>query len=82
MSRKKTTDGPAPVKNPRLQHRLPREDNAPTIPFDDPPNLQDQALALLGPHRLRIARDGFYLDGRLVNFSAVLKAANLKYRDE
>lgn len=81
MPRKKSTEGLAPKKNPRLQHRLPREDNAPTVPFDDPPNLQDMAQAILGP-RMKMTRQGFFLDGKLCNFKDILKAANLRYRDE
>lgn len=81
MSQDDDTPAPARVKNPRLQHRLPREDNALTVPFDDKPNIQDMAQAVLGP-RMETRRDGFYLDGKLCNLRTILKAANLKFRDE
>lgn len=85
MSRPKSDDASdtseTPAKNPRLQHRLPREDNAVIVPFDDPPNLQDMAQAVLGP-RMKMTRQGFFLDGKLCNLRDILKAANLKFRDE
>jgi hypothetical protein len=71
-----------PAKNPKLKFRLPREDNAIIIPFDDRPPLLDTVMAVLGPHRFQITRDGFKLDGKLVNLKDVLKAANLKPFDE
>lgn len=67
--------------NPKLQFRLPREDNFPVVPFDDPPPLMEQALAILGP-RLKETRAGFTLDGRVRNIRDILKAAGLKFKDE
>lgn len=67
--------------NPNLTNRLPREDNAPIVPFDDKPPLMDTAKVILGA-RLKETRDGFRLDGRLVNVRDVLKAAGLKFKDE
>lgn len=70
-----------PQKNPKLQYRLPREDNCLSVPFDDPPPLLDQAQALLGP-RMKITRHSFFLDGKICNLKDIMKAARLKYKDE
>lgn len=74
-------EAPETVKNPRLQFRLPREDKAIIVPFDDPPPLLDQAAAVLG-QRLVETRMGFKLDGKIVNVAAVVRAAGLKFKDE
>lgn len=66
--------------NPKLQFRLPREDNFPTVPFDDPPPLIDTAQIILGS-RLKITRQCFLLDGKPVNTKDVLAAAGLKFKD-
>ncbi len=67
--------------NPKLQFRLPREDNCLIVPFDDPPPLMEQAAAILGP-RLQETRRGFTLDGKIRNIKDILKIAGLKYKDE
>ncbi len=74
-------DSETPQKNPKLQYRLPREDNCLSVPFDDPPNLLDMAKALLGP-RMVVNRQGFFLDGKICNLKDIMKAARLKFRDE
>lgn len=66
--------------NPKLQFRLPREDNFPTVPFDDPPPLIETAEIILGK-RLKITKQGFLLDGKPANTEKVLKAAGLKFKD-
>lgn len=68
-------------KNPNLTNRLPREDSAIIVPFDDPPPLMEQAAAILGP-RLKETRQGFTLDGRVRNIRDILKVAGLRFRDE
>jgi len=72
---------PKAKKNPNLQNRLPREDKALIVPFDDPPPLMEQAQAVLGP-RMKETKLGFTLDGKLCNVRDILKAAGLKYADE
>lgn len=67
--------------NPKLQFRLPREDKALVVPFDDPPPLMDQAAAVLG-ERLKETRMGYTLDGKVRNIRDILNAAGLKFRDE
>jgi hypothetical protein len=67
--------------NPRLQFRLPREDNFTVVPFDDRPPLMEQAQAVLGP-RLKETREGFTLDGKVRNIRDILKVAGLKFKDE
>jgi hypothetical protein len=67
--------------NPNLQNRLPREDNAPIVPFDDKPPLMEVAKTVLG-ERMQETRWGFKLDGKLCNVRDILKAAGLKYADE
>lgn len=64
-----------------LSRRLPREDNHPVVPFNDPPPLMEIAQAVLGP-RMKETRMGFTLDGKLCNVRDILRAANLKYADE
>lgn len=72
---------PSAAGNPNLKFRLPREDNHPVVPFDDPPPLMEQAQAILGP-RMKETRLGFMLDGKPCNTKDILKAANLKFADE
>lgn len=67
--------------NPRLQNRLPREDRAVVVPFDDPPPLMEQAAAILGS-RLKETRMGYTLDGKIKNIKDILAAAGLKFKDE
>lgn len=75
------TEAEENTKNPRLQFRLPREDHAIVVPFDDPIPLMDQAAAVLGP-RLSETRMGYKLDGKITNVRAILTAAGLKFKDE
>ena len=67
--------------NPNLQNRLPREDNALIVPFDDKPPLMDTAKMILGD-RMQETRWGFKLDGKPCNCRDLLKAAGLKFADE
>lgn len=67
--------------NPKLQFRLPREDNAVVVPYDDKPPLMETAKAILG-ERMQETRMGYKLDGKLCNVKDILKAANLKFADE
>jgi hypothetical protein len=68
------------VPNPRLQFRLPREDNALVVPFDDKPPLMDTAKVILG-ERMQETRMGYRLDGKLCNVKDILKAAGLRFAD-
>lgn len=67
--------------NENLKNRLPREDKAIIVPYDDPPPLMEQAEAVLG-RRMKTTRMGYTLDGKLCNIRDILKAAGLKYADE
>ncbi len=67
--------------NPKLQFRLPREDKAIVVPFDDAPPLMDQASMILGD-RLKETRMGYLLDGKVRNIRYILDAAGLKFKDE
>lgn len=69
------------VPNPKLQFRLPREDNALVVPFDDKPPLMETAKVVLGD-RMQETRQGYKLDGRIVNVRDLLRAAGLRYADE
>lgn len=69
------------VPNPKLQFRLPREDKAIIVPYDDPTPLMEQAQLVLGP-RMTETRMGYKLDGKLCNVRDILNAAGLKYADE
>ena len=66
--------------NPRMSFRLPREDDY-DYHYDEKPTVLDTAFAILGP-RLKENRQGFVLDGKPANLDKVLKAANLKCKDE
>ncbi len=67
--------------NPNLKNRLPREDNAVVVPFDDRPPLMEIAAMVLGK-RFQITRQGYKLDGKICNTATVVKAAGLKFADE
>lgn len=69
------------VPNPKLQFRLPREDKAIIVPFDDKPPLMEVAKTVLG-NRMQETRMGYKLDGKLCNVRDILKAAGLKFADE
>lgn len=72
---------PVKVKNPNLSNRLPREDFAPVIEFDDRPPLIDRCAEVLG-ERFKITKMGFLLDGKPANTDKVVAAAGLQYKDE
>lgn len=69
------------VKNPNLSNRLPREDFAPVVEFDDRPPLIERCQDVL-KDRLKITKLGFLLDGKPVNTDKVVAAAGLLFKDE
>lgn len=68
-------------KNSNLSNRLPREDFAIVIPFDDRPPLMERCKEVLGD-RMRENRLGYFLDGKPANTEKVVRAAGLKFADE
>lgn len=69
------------VKNPNLSNRLPREDFAPVVPFDDRPPLMERCAEVLGD-RFKETRLGYLLDGKPANTDKVVAAAGLLFKDE
>ena len=69
------------VKNPNLSNRLPREDFAPVIEFDDRPPLMERCAEVL-KERFKITKMGFLLDGKPANTDKVVAAAGLLFKDE
>ncbi len=69
------------VKNPNLSNRLPREDFAPAVPFDDRPPLMERCAEVLGD-RFKETRLGYLLDGKPANTDKVVAAAGLLFKDE
>lgn len=74
-------EGPSKGRNANLSNRLPREDFAPCVHYDDRPPLIDRCKEVLGD-RLVIKREGFFLDRRPVNTDKVVEAAGLKYLED
>lgn len=72
---------PVKVKNPNLSNRLPREDFAPCVDFDDRPPLMERCAEVLGD-RLKVTRMGFVLDGKIANTDKVVAAAGLLFKDQ
>ncbi len=72
----------APRKNPNLSNRLPREDFAICVSFDDRPPLMERCKEVLGDRMQEKRGKGFFLDGRPCNTDAIVEAAGLKFKDE
>lgn len=72
----------APVgRNANLSNRLPREDFAPVVHYDDRPPLIEQCQEILGD-RLKITREGFFLDRLPAHTDKIVAAAGLKYLED
>lgn len=69
------------AKNANLSNRLPREDFAIIIPFDDRAPLMERCKDVLGD-RMKENRLGYFLDGKPANTDKIVRAAGLKYADE
>jgi hypothetical protein len=70
-----------PAKNANLSNRLPREDFAIVIPFDDRAPLMERCKDVL-KDRMGENRQGYLLDGKPANTDKVVRAAGLQYADE
>lgn len=68
-------------KNSNLSNRLPREDFAIVIPYDDRAPLMERCKDVLGD-RMGENRNGFLLDGKPANTDKIVAAAGLKFADE
>ena len=69
------------VKNPNLSNRLPREDFAPVVHFDDRAPLMERCAEVLGD-RFKETKLGFLLDGKPANTDKVVAAAGLLFKDQ
>jgi hypothetical protein len=63
-----------------LSFRLPRENPRLCAPYNDEPDLVEQAMSKLGK-RAQVTKMGFLLDGKPVNTDKLLAAAGLKFAD-
>lgn len=78
-----TAAAPAPrVKNANLSNRLPREDFAIVVPFDDRAPLMERCADVLKERLVERRGLGFFLDRRPATVAQIVEAAGLKFKDE
>lgn len=75
-------DDATPVKNPNLSNRLPREDFAIVVPFDDRPPLMERCAEVLKERLVEKRGLGFFLDRRPASVAQIVAAAGLQFKDE
>ncbi|AXQ69780.1 hypothetical protein HOU03_gp487 [Caulobacter phage CcrSC] len=72
---------PAKGRKSNLSNRLPREDFAPVVHFDDRPPLIERCQEIL-KDRLKIKNGCFFLDRNPVHTDKVVEAAGLQYLED
>ncbi|UTU09492.1 hypothetical protein CcrBL47_gp206 [Caulobacter phage BL47] len=74
-------EAPATGRKSNLSNRLPREDFAPCVHYDDRPPLIEQCQEIL-KDRLQIKNGCFFLDRRPVHTDKIVEAAGLQYLED